>query len=69
LLRRCQAQVLLQHNGSSDGNPAGVTPRVFLSYSRDSGAHRAWVRLLAGPAELVNFDANHTYGDGPKGEY
>jgi hypothetical protein len=25
-----------------------VTPRVFLSYSHDSEAHRAWVRLLAG---------------------
>ena len=39
---------LLPHNGSSDGNPASVTPRVFLSYSHDSEAHRAWVRLLAG---------------------
>lgn len=45
--RRCRAQVLLPHNGSSDGNPAGVTPRVFLSYSHDSEAHRTWVRLLA----------------------
>ena len=25
-----------------------MTPRVFLSYSHDSEAHRAWVRLLAG---------------------
>jgi hypothetical protein len=39
---------LLPHNGSSDGNPASVTPRVFFSYSHDSKAHRAWVRLLAG---------------------
>ena len=39
---------LLPHNGSCDGNPASVTPRVFLSYSHDSKAHRAWVRLLAG---------------------
>jgi formylglycine-generating enzyme required for sulfatase activity len=38
---------LLPHNGSSDGNPASVTPRVFLSYSHDSEAHRAWVRRLA----------------------
>jgi hypothetical protein len=38
---------LLPHNGSSDGNPASVTPRVFLSYSHDSDAHKAWVRQLA----------------------
>jgi formylglycine-generating enzyme required for sulfatase activity len=38
---------LLPHNGSCDGNPASVTPRVFLSYSHDSEAHRAWVRRLA----------------------
>ncbi|MFN9934142.1 MAG: TIR domain-containing protein [Cyanobacteriota bacterium] len=43
-----QAQVLLPHNGSSDCNPAGVTPRVFLSYSHDSEAHRAWVLLQVG---------------------
>jgi hypothetical protein len=48
LQQRCQAQFPLPHNGSSDGNPASVTPRVFLSYSHDSEAHRAWVRLLAG---------------------
>jgi formylglycine-generating enzyme required for sulfatase activity len=47
LPRRCQAQFPLPHNVSSDGNPASVTPRVFLSYSHDSEAHRAWVRLLA----------------------
>jgi hypothetical protein len=41
-------QFPLPHNGASDGNPASVTPRVFLSYSHDSEAHRAWVRLLAG---------------------
>ena len=27
--------------------PAGVTPRVFLSYSHDSEAHKAWVLQLA----------------------
>jgi hypothetical protein len=43
-----QAQVLLPHSGFSDCNQAGVTPRVFLSYSHDSEAHSAWVRLLAG---------------------
>ena len=32
---------------STDRHPAGVTPRVFLSYSHDSEVHRAWVRLLA----------------------
>ena len=37
----------LPHNGSCDGNPTSVTPRVFLSYSHDSEAHRAWVRRLA----------------------
>jgi hypothetical protein len=37
----------LPHNGPTACNPAGVTPRVFLSYSHDSEAHRAWVRLLA----------------------
>ena len=46
--RRCQAQFLLPHNGPTARNPASVTPRVFLSYSHDSEAHRAWVRLLAG---------------------
>jgi hypothetical protein len=38
---------LLPHNGSSDDNPASETPRVFLSYSHDSDAHKAWVRQLA----------------------
>ena len=33
--------------GASDRNPAGVTPRVFLSYSHDCEAHKAWVRRLA----------------------
>jgi formylglycine-generating enzyme required for sulfatase activity len=47
LQQRCQAQFPLPHNGSCDGNPASVTPRVFLSYSHDSEAHRAWVRRLA----------------------
>ena len=42
-----QFSALLPHNGASVRNPAGVTPRVFLSYSHDSEAHRAWVRLLA----------------------
>jgi hypothetical protein len=37
----------LPHNGPTARNPAGVTPRVFLSYSHDSEVHRAWVRLLA----------------------
>ena len=46
--QRCQAQFLLPHNGPTARNPASVTPRVFLSYSHDSEAHRAWVRLLAG---------------------
>ena len=45
--QRCQAQFPLPHNGSCDGNPTSVTPRVFLSYSHDSEAHRAWVRRLA----------------------
>ena len=34
-------------NGSADCSPAGVPPRVFLSYSHDSEAHRASVRELA----------------------
>ena len=38
--------------GATARNPAGVTPRVFLSYSHDSEAHRAWVRRLA--ERLVN---------------
>ena len=37
----------LTHNGANVRNPAGVPPRVFLSYSHDSEAHRAWVRELA----------------------
>jgi formylglycine-generating enzyme required for sulfatase activity len=37
----------LPHNDFADCNPAGVPPRVFLSYSHDSEAHRAWVRELA----------------------
>jgi putative methionine-R-sulfoxide reductase with GAF domain len=45
--QRCQPQVLMHHNGSSDDNPASETPRVFLSYSHDSDAHKAWVRQLA----------------------
>ena len=45
--QRCQAQFLLPHNGPTARNPASVTPRVFLSYSHDSEAHRAWVRRLA----------------------
>jgi hypothetical protein len=65
--RRCQAQVLLPHNGSSDGNPAGVTPRVFLSYSHDSEAHRAWVRrlaerLLEGGVEVTSCQATSAFG-------
>ena len=37
----------MPHNCPVARYPAGVTPRVFLSYSHDSEAHRAWVRLLA----------------------
>jgi len=48
LQQRCQAQFLLPHNGPTARNPASVTPRVFLSYSHDSDAHKAWVRQLAG---------------------
>ncbi len=44
---RCQAQFPMPHNCPVARYPAGVTPRVFLSYSHDSEAHRAWVRLLA----------------------
>ena len=33
--------------GATARNPAGVTPRVFLSYSHDSEPHKAWVRRLA----------------------
>jgi hypothetical protein len=42
-----QFSALLPHNGASVRNPAGVTPRVFLSYSHDSEAHRVWMRQLA----------------------
>ena len=38
--------------GATARNPAGVTPRVFLSYSHDSEPHKAWVRRLA--ERLVN---------------
>jgi len=37
----------MPHNCPVARYPAGVTPRVFLSYSHDSEAHRAWVRVLA----------------------
>jgi formylglycine-generating enzyme required for sulfatase activity len=37
----------LPHNDTAHCTPAGVTPRVFLSCSHDSEAHKAWVRRLA----------------------
>ncbi|MEB3257017.1 MAG: toll/interleukin-1 receptor domain-containing protein [Cyanobacteriota bacterium] len=62
-----QFPALLPHNGSIACNPAGVTPRVFLSYSHDSEAHRAWVRLLAERLRLGGVEVTLDQWDLPYG--